>query len=83
MRKAYNRVEWVFLKEIVLHMGFDSKWVELIMYYITLVSYFVLINRVGIELFIPSRGLRQGDSLSPYLFLICTEGFSTLLKLVK
>lgn len=83
MSKAYDRVEWVFLKEMMLHIGFDSKWVELIMHCIMSVSYSVLINGVGSEPFVPSRGLREGDPLSLYLFLIFTEGFSTLLKLMK
>ncbi|KAG8478534.1 hypothetical protein CXB51_028291 [Gossypium anomalum] len=44
------------------------------------ISYFVSLNGASGEWFSPSRGLRQGDPLSPYLFLLCVEGFSTLIK---
>lgn len=63
--------------------GFDSRWVVLIMHCITIVSYSVLIDGVGNEPFVPLKGLQQRDPLNPYLFLICMEGFSTLLKLAK
>lgn len=47
---------------------------------ISSVSYAAVVNGVITNSFEASRGLKQGDPLSPYLFLICTEGFSTLLK---
>ncbi|KAH1039915.1 hypothetical protein J1N35_041658 [Gossypium stocksii] len=51
--------------------------------YVTTVSYSILMNGIQHEEFRPSKGLRQGDSMSPYLFLLCLEGFSTLLKMAK
>lgn len=83
MSKAYDRVEWDFMEGMMLQMGFDTRWVELIIHCISLVSYFVMVNKEAIEVFIPSKGLRQGDPLSPYLFLIRTKCFSTLLKIAK
>ena len=80
MHKAYDRVEWPFLKEIMLKLGFRQEWVNLIMQCVSTVEYRVRINAEESESFKPTRGLRQGDPLSPYLFLLCTEGLTSLLS---
>ncbi|KAA3470829.1 reverse transcriptase [Gossypium australe] len=80
MSKAYDRVEWDFVKQMMKQMGFASRWIELIMKCITTASYAVIINGNRGRNFQPTRGLRQGDPLSPFLFLICSEGLSTLMR---
>ena len=61
-------------------LGFDNRWIELIMECVSSVRYRVRYNSQEIDTFIPSGGIRQGDPLSPYLFLICAEGLSSMLQ---
>jgi hypothetical protein len=80
MSKAYDRVEWNFLRDMTMKLSFDEQWIKLIMECVTLVRYQVKVNGDLSESFLPQRGLRQGDHLSPYMFLLCAEAFSALLK---
>jgi hypothetical protein len=80
LTKAYDRVHWGYLEDILLRLSFQRKWVQCIMACVTIMRYPVRFNNVALESFVPSRGLHQGDPLSPYLFLFVADGFSRLIQ---
>ena len=80
MSKANDRVEWGFVEGMMRKLGFAKRWIKLIMMCVNSASYSILINGEQWGYFSTSRKIRQGDSLSPYLFLLCVEGLSYLLR---
>jgi hypothetical protein len=80
MSKAYDRVEWRFLETVMHRLGFARRWIQLIMMCVSSVEYAVLVNGEPCGQIKPERGLRQGDPISPYLFLLCAEALSAMVK---
>lgn len=61
-------------------MGFNDKWINLMMVCVKSMTYSILMNGELCGMIQPTKGIRQGGPLSPFLFLLCTEGLNGLIK---
>ena len=80
LEKAYDRLEWSFIYRVLQAFHFPLKITKIIMSFITSVNTSILVNRGALECFEPSRGIRQGDPLSPYIFILCMEYLGHLIE---
>lgn len=80
IRKAYDSVSWDFLLMVLQKMNFPIQFIGWIMECITNPKFYVLINKSSTGFFQSTRGLRQGDPISPYLFCLVMEVFSCLIE---
>lgn len=81
MAKAFDRVEWTFVGQVLEKLGFAPLFILWIMKCISSASFSFNINSSYCEYVLPSRGIRQGDPLSPHLFILVSEALSGLIKL--
>ncbi|KAL8130357.1 LOW QUALITY PROTEIN: hypothetical protein V2J09_019512 [Rumex salicifolius] len=79
LEKAYDHLRWDFLVDTLHDAGFPDKWVGWISECVSTASLRVLLNGEATTQFQPSRGIRQGDPISPYLFILCIERLSQMI----
>eukprot|EP00253_Pinus_taeda_P015299 PITA_15299 len=80
LSKAYDRVSWQYLAEILRSFGFSSRWIRWVLSCISTPNFSVLVNDTPSKTFKASKGIRQGDPISPFLFILAVEGLGKYLK---
>ena len=79
LEKAYDKLEWSFIRDTLLRFNLLKNLIELIMSYVSSVLTSILFNRESLDTFTPTRGIRQGDPLSFYIFIMCMDYLGQLI----
>eukprot|EP00253_Pinus_taeda_P006873 PITA_06873 len=83
LSKAYDKVSWSYLEAVLETFGFSKQWIKWVLALIKSPRYSILVNGAPSAPLSPSKGIRQGDPLSPFLFVILMEGLSRLIAKKK
>lgn len=78
--KAYDRLEWGFIRNMMEKFGFNTTWINRVMGLIQSVSYSFLHSGTVFGDITPQRGVRQRDPISPYIYIMCAEGLSSIIR---
>jgi hypothetical protein len=80
LSKAFDRVSWHYIRAVLVSFGFDHAWIRWVLQLTSSAFFSILVNGVPSKPFSPSRGIRQGDPLSPFLFILIAEGLGRYIK---
>jgi hypothetical protein len=80
LAKAYDMLRWDFIHKTLMEVGFPESLINVIMYGVTSVKTNVNWHGTRNSYFNPCRGIRQGDPMSPYIFVICMDKLSHLIS---
>ena len=80
LEKAYDKLKWSFIRGMLIRANLPADLIDLIMSCVSIVSTSILVNGEALDLIYPSRGIRQGDPLSQYLFILCMDFLGQLIQ---
>ena len=81
--KAYEKLNWQFIRKILEYFGFNQNWANWVMNLVSSVFFSILVNGVPSGIIKPSRGIRKGYPLSLFLFILMVEGLGRSISALR